>query len=136
MIRPSQIIGTGYMYRWYIIPRNKFFNIYLHKFIGSDDDRALHDHPWASFSICLKGVLYELTPAVAALGYDCSRITAGKMRYRPATYAHRLMLGSESAWTLFLTGPKIRSWGFLCPKGWQHWSTMTTSDGKKIGGCE
>lgn len=33
-----------YLLRWFIIPRNRFFNIYLHKFLRSDDDRALLDH--------------------------------------------------------------------------------------------
>ena len=27
--------------------RNKIFNIYLHQIIRSDDDRALHDHPYS-----------------------------------------------------------------------------------------
>jgi hypothetical protein len=36
-----------YMLRWWVIPRNKVFNIYLHNFMRSDDDEALHDHPWA-----------------------------------------------------------------------------------------
>jgi hypothetical protein len=45
---PDFVIGgdSPYMLRWWIIPRNKFFNIYLHRFLRSDDDRALHDHPW------------------------------------------------------------------------------------------
>ena len=46
-IKPK-VIGKNYLSRWHIIPRNRYFNIYLHKFVGSDDDRALHDHPWRS----------------------------------------------------------------------------------------
>ena len=56
---PSKVIGEDYLSRWHIIPRNRFFNIYLHRFTGSDDDRALHCHPWASVSIKLRGVLFE-----------------------------------------------------------------------------
>lgn len=55
---PDFVIGrTGdpYMERWWLIPRNRFFNIYLHRFWRSDDDRALHDHPWVNLSILLKG---------------------------------------------------------------------------------
>lgn len=27
----------------------------------------------------------------------------------------------QSVWTLFLTGPKVRTWGFWCPKGFVPW---------------
>jgi hypothetical protein len=39
---PSFVVGghvDPYLYRWYLIPRNKFLNIYLHKFLRSDDDQ-------------------------------------------------------------------------------------------------
>ena len=48
-----------YLKRWFILPRNRWFNIYLHHFHRSDDDQALHDHPWASVSILLKGSYIE-----------------------------------------------------------------------------
>ena len=44
-----------YLTRWHVLPRNKWFNIYLHRFIHGDDDRALHDHPWHSASLILDG---------------------------------------------------------------------------------
>jgi len=128
-------IGAGYLLRWHLIPRNKFFNIYLHKFIGDDDDRALHDHPWASFSIRLKGDLREHLH----MGDDGAAyvLLASRFTYRPAMYAHRLsLIDNKPAWTLFITGPRKREWGFHCKNGWQHWSTMTTPEGKTIGGCE
>lgn len=128
MFKPKHI-GAGYLLRWHLIPRNRFFNIYLHKFIGNDDERALHDHPWHSLSIRLKGELWEYTPWVQL---------APRIKYRSATMAHRIELVDKSkpAWTIFITGPAIREWGFHCKNGWQHWSTMTTKDGKTIGGCE
>ena len=47
--KPDFIIGghdAPYLLRWWLIPRNRFFNVYVHQFLRSDDDRALHDHPW------------------------------------------------------------------------------------------
>lgn len=42
-------------------------------------------------------------------------------------------------WTLFVTGPVMRQWGFHCPdKGWRHWKEFT-AEGKpgEIGpGCD
>lgn len=50
-----------YMTRWHVLPRNKWLNIYLHRFIHGDDDRALHDHPWHSASLILAGRYIEHT---------------------------------------------------------------------------
>jgi hypothetical protein len=47
--------GDRYMLRWWVIPRNRWFNIYLHRFLHDDEDRALHDHPWVSCSYILWG---------------------------------------------------------------------------------
>jgi hypothetical protein len=46
---PDFVIGGNerpYLLRWWVIPRNPVFNVYLHCFLRSDDDRALHTHPW------------------------------------------------------------------------------------------
>lgn len=123
MIKPSRIInsidGSPYLRRWHIIPRNRWLNIYLHHFVASDDDRALHCHPWASLSFLLKGELWEI--------YRCSTLVHGRpIRWlrpvvRPATHTHRLVLApGKEAWTLFITGPRVREWGFYCPNGWKH----------------
>src|ERR1700684_1178987 len=60
---PHFVIGdpkNPYMLRWYILPRNPLFNVYLHKFLrNDDDDRALHDHPWPSLSLLVKGWVVE-----------------------------------------------------------------------------
>jgi hypothetical protein len=129
MIKPSKVIGENYLSRWHVIPRNPVFNIYLHKFTGSDDDRAKHDHPFASFSIKLHGQMLE------HYGDDKVRF-ANTFTYRKAKFAHRLEIVAGPVWTIFFTGPRIREWGFHCPQGWKHWSKMTTPDGKQIGGCE
>lgn len=140
-------IGAGYLLRWHLIPRNRWFNIYLHKFIGDDDDRALHDHPWWSFSVRLRGQLrehYKLPGLFEFSPFGCGKLIeiveermAPRFVYRPATFAHRLeLVGNKPAWTIFITGPRVREWGFHCPKGWVHWTKMTAPDGTPIGGCD
>lgn len=135
-------IGTGYLLRWHLIPRNRWFNIYLHKFVGDDDERACHDHPWWSLSIRLKGrmienyiehVPFQISDGGISLNHE--RL-APRFCFRHAGFAHRLELINKPCWTLFITGPRKREWGFHCKKGWQHWSTMTTASGETIGGCE
>lgn len=143
---PDFVIGerdAPYLLRWWLIPRNRFFNLYLHRFCQSDDDRALHDHPWVNMSIVLRGRYLEHMQD----GSVAERVR-GDIVVRRAKAAHRIelmMFGEESiaAWSLFITGPVMRSWGFLCPQGWRHWKDFTSyrslgEDGRgRIGrGCE
>ena len=133
---PDFVIGgrdNPYLKRWWIIKRNQWFNIYLHHFLRSDDDRALHDHPWWNLSILLKGRYIEHMPKGQALR------RRGQMVLRGATAAHRVELIDGPVWTLFITGPKIREWGFHCPLGWRHWRIFTNPEdnGQTVGrGCE
>src|SRR3954466_1246173 len=87
---PDFIIGgedDPYIRRWWVIPRNRFFNIYLHQFLRSDDDRALHDHPWVNCSILLRGEYIEHLK-------DCSLVrSAGDVVFRRSgAIAHRIEL--------------------------------------------
>ncbi len=128
--KPDFQIGGSenpYLQRWWLIPRNRFFNIYLHRVLRDDDDRALHDHPWASLSICVRGRLREHLK-----GGDSRFVDAGRVVYRSACFAHRLELYDKFAVTIFITGPRVREWGFHCPKespagGWRHWKEFTSS---------
>jgi hypothetical protein len=134
----KKTIGIGYLERWHLIPRNRFFNIYLHRFTGNDDERAKHCHPWHSLSIRFSGIMREhYKPENAVANWVERTRIPPVICYRKATFAHRLVLvGNKPCWTIFITGPRIREWGFLYSKGWQHWSTMTTEKGETIGGCE
>lgn len=114
----------AYMMRWWRIKRNAFFNIYYHIVLRSDDDRALHDHPWWSFSIVLAGGYYEHTIAEGGIHKKVWH-GPGSMRFRRAgKMAHRLELhrtkdGHEmSATTIFITGPVLRRWGFHDKDQW------------------
>ncbi|WP_099866048.1 hypothetical protein [Pararhizobium haloflavum] len=134
---PDFIIGGAgrpYMLRWYVIPRNRWFNIYRHIVLRSDDDRALHDHPWWSFSVCLNGWMGEVLP-----GGKLRLIEKGEFRLRRASTAHRLTLPpDQTCETLFITGPKIREWGFHCPQGWRRWQDFVAKgDSGAVGpGCD
>jgi hypothetical protein len=125
-------IGPGYMHRWWAIPRNPFANVYLHRILRSDDDRALHDHPWPSTSVIIAGGYVEHTPDGAF-----SR-KPGDVVSRPADALHRLeVIPGVDAVTLFLTGPEVREWGFACPQGWVHHNDFTDAlDAGRVGrGC-
>lgn len=125
-----------YLRRWFLIPRNRWFNIYLHHFCRSDDDRALHDHPWWNLSVLLRGQYVEHTIEPGGVNRRTTRV-AGEMKLRRAKAAHRIELTDGPCWTLFITGPRVRDWGFHCPQGWRHWRIFTSGpNGETIGrGC-
>lgn len=139
---PDFVIGgldDPYLIRWWAIPRNRFFNIYLHEIRRSDDDRALHDHPWPNCSILLSGGYVEHSIAAGGIHRQALR-AAGSVTVRGPRRAHRLevvpCLGT--AVSLFVTGPVIRHWGFHCPRaGWRHWKDFTGGpNGETVGrGC-
>jgi hypothetical protein len=155
---PDRIIGGAsdpYLRRWFIIPRNRWFNIYLHQFLRSDDDRALHDHPWVNLSILLTGRYMEHdVDGNVTLRKPWRPWAPWRLVFRLATTFHRIeMLTTTSepqgwtgytvthelpVWTLFLTGPNVREWGFLCPQGWRHWREFTNpANSGEIGrGCD
>lgn len=124
--RPPDVIIGGpedpYIRRWWVIPRNRWANIYLHQIMRDDDDRALHDHPWDNVSIVLDGPGYlEVKPSAVVARHR------GSIVLRRAEAAHRLVLFRDASgapvptWSLFVTGRLRRSWGFHCPKEWRHW---------------
>ena len=139
--RPDQVIGgaaSPYLRRWHVTPRGDGPAVYLHHFLRSDDDRALHDHPWPSVSIILDGAYMEHLP-----GRQVTIRCAGDIIERAPEAAHRVQLLRDDAgeetpvWTLFLVGDRVREWGFHCPRGWVHWRDFTAGpNGETVGkGC-
>lgn len=117
---------SPYLIRYFMIPRNRFFNIYLHCFHRGDDDVNFHDHPWYSFSICLNGEYKEVD------NRGIRSYSEGHVRFRSAKYAHQIQVENK-CWTLFMTGPLIRQWGFHCPKGWVFWRDYVDETGERKG---
>lgn len=138
--QPDFVIGGNdrpYLKRHFLIPRNPVFNIYVHQFLRSDDDRALHDHPWLfNCSWLLEGDYIEHTP------WWVFKRRAGDWKFRWGGAPHRVeLMGGDQptpCWTVFITGPRVREWGFHCPKGWIHWRQFTDSrDSGQVGrGCD
>lgn len=146
-IPPNEAIPV-YMQRWWRIPRNWAMNCYLHIVRRSDDDRALHDHPWWNFSIVLDGGYFEHEIMEGGI-HKRTWYGPGAMRFRwHGKKAHRLELQQKRfgdipiyqaatlaagadfvvgdmdkivelpATTVFITGPVLRRWGFHHESGW------------------
>lgn len=151
-VRPPDFVIGGkespYMLRWYLIPRNRWFNVYLHKILRDDDDRALHDHVAANISIVLRGSYDEIAPDVKAAATPHMRIAdmplvtkrrrVGSVVFRRASDAHRLEVVSGPVWTLWIKGPNVRDWFFHCKQGPVLWSDFVSSSdiGATGKGCD
>lgn len=134
--------GEPYLYRWHLA-REPEGSIYFHIQTRSDPERPLHDHPWDNTTVMLTGryiELYEPAPELVPPGNSWWEpiqrpVNTGKMIFRPAKLAHRLLLPQSVpyAMTLFMTGPKVREWGFWYPDGFQPYYDCTrTEDGVSV----
>jgi hypothetical protein len=107
-----------YLTRWYLF-RRPAFAIFLHRFHRSDEDRALHDHPWSFITVILWRGYLEHTPE------GTSRKWPGMICYRPAEWRHRVeLINGKQSFTLVFRFRERRVWGFWEKTGfvkWNHW---------------
>jgi len=126
---PCRIIdgeqGEPYLERYYLFGLLGW-HAYLHRFVDSDPDRGLHDHPWGrALSLVLTGGYDELRfarhPADPTRDAGFAErplrhryIRPGRLNRLRGTDFHRVVLREgRPAWTLFLHGPRVKGWGFL-----------------------
>jgi hypothetical protein len=93
------------------------FSIRVHHFMRSDDARAHHDHPWWFLTLVLRGAYYDISQGPE--GEVIDHLTPGSIRFRPALHRHTVVVEHArpgGVWTIILTGPNLRTWGFW-PEG-------------------
>lgn len=119
---PRQIIWScqaalGILLVRYYLVKTRFFSLYLHKFCTSDEDRALHDHPFSFLTFLFSSGYWEHT--------EKGRIWRRRFSvlWRPAEFRHRVELVTTPTWTLVLRFQRRREWGFWMANGWMDWRT-------------
>ena len=106
-------------YRWTL--NLWLFAIRVHQWIRSDDKRYMHDHPWHFVTLVVRGgytdVSYRINGGTefdklpeTEIVRDVLRV--GSIRLRPASHRHYVEVGPEGAWTVLLTSPVVRHWGY------------------------
>lgn len=87
------------------------WGVYLHKFHRGDDGEELHNHPWKwSVSLILAGgYIEERREGLDVVTY---KYKPGAINILMADTFHRVDLREHDAWSLFIAGPKVQSWGF------------------------
>lgn len=104
--------GEHHITRYWLI-KTKRLQLVLHNWLTSDSP-DLHDHAWWNVTIVLRGKFIEHTE------HGPIYLRAGDVVFRRPTVLHRLEI-NEPIWTLFLTGPTVREWGFMTRRGWRPW---------------
>lgn len=117
--------GDVYVYRSHL--STPWFSIRLHHWLHSDDDRAYHDHTWNFFTFILSGGYTDVTP-----GLGEERMEAGDIAYRTANHKHTVKVDPGGCWSLLLTGPKIRNWGFWRRGKWVKHNKYFLEEGAHI----
>jgi hypothetical protein len=80
----------------------------VHRFVASDPDRGVHDHPWRwAFSLILAGwYLEERRYSVHVRRW---------FNWLSGDTFHRVVMpeGARDVWTLFVHGGRVKPWGFM-----------------------
>lgn len=140
LFKLETISGDGrcpvYLFRWELM-RGRAWAVYLHKFVGDDWSRDLHDHPKRFISIGLWGGYVEHTPCgqeeVCRRALDIREPIPGLehqwewrapwVRSFPADHIHRITgpTPERPCWTVVIVGRAVRDWGFWVNGAWTWW---------------
>lgn len=121
--------GSPYMERYWLL-ESRWLSIKLHWIATPDYDRHMHDHPWWFASLILRGWYVEQRPMgkEPVFRHDGTeerygiRRAPGSFAFRAAGARHLISaVHRDGVWTLFINGPRCRSWGFHTESGWVYW---------------
>lgn len=112
--RLIDINGQPYLERYHV---GTLFGcrIYLHRFVRRDAERHVHNHPWRwALSLVLAGLYIEelATHDDPACGYQVKHRRVAWWNWISPTTRHRIFDVEPETWTLFITGPRFKGWGF------------------------
>jgi len=93
-----------YVIRWRI--ETPAGSLRLHHWLAPDDDRALHDHPWSFLIFVVRGGYRDVSPV------RDDYLLAPAVRFRRSSHRHSVVPFPGGAWTVMVTGPVVRRWGF------------------------
>jgi hypothetical protein len=97
------------------------WQLVLHRFAASDDNEALHNHPWEwAKSLILAGGYLESRRFQDSSYVYRQRCLPGHIVSLTHDTFHAVELLETDCWTLFLMGPRVASWLFWLPRNGQY----------------
>lgn len=119
--RLSDMELVGYLKRWSLAERDaegKAGRYYLHNIVGPDKP-FFHDHPWDFRVLVLSGGYIEMQ--LDEDGFEIEKAhLAGETREIRAERPHFIKEVFPQTWTLVVTSPVKRDWGFWHDETWIH----------------
>lgn len=115
-----------YMFRWWLFNpyphdeegrlkqswlRRHLPSVRIHHIRRADDARDLHDHPWNARTIVLRGWYME-SRLMAAWREMFTRKRGDTHTLKFGEYHRIVSIGTDGAYTLFITGRYRGTWGF------------------------
>lgn len=110
--------------RRYRIVQTPWVSVFVHRMQVPDPGSDLHDHPWAFGSLILAGGYDEVTASIrdAKHGQKIRRRARWTWALTRIDECHTIVsLARSPTWTLVVTGPTRRRWGFYVDGAWQDW---------------
>lgn len=86
-------------------------SIRFHRWLGSDDRRATHDHKWWFLTFVWRGSYQDHDE-----NGNVETLKAPAIRFREHSHKHYVVPGSKGASSIMITGPDKWFWGFY-PNG-------------------
>jgi hypothetical protein len=136
--------GRLYLSRWGI-GHDRIGSILIHRMDAPDPGQDLHGHPWNFWSIILKGgYIEERSKTNRACSLAWWNETHGDNLHerieRPWLSIRKLGLDechsitelrAKESWSLVITGPRKRGWGFYLPTGYVDESEYDAYQGRR-----
>ncbi len=92
--------------RWEVV-RCRWFSLLLHHLVAETAHDMCHTHPWWFVALVVRGGYWEFA---SSTGWCWRR--PGSLLFRRAEWAHNVVTDSRGMWSIVLTGPRVREWGF------------------------
>jgi hypothetical protein len=116
---PTDLItidGQPYLERFFLLGSARSQGSARYHHILSSDPQDMHDHPWDFITTILSGSYVETTT-----DSECE-YGPGSVLVRRAEHLHRLTISSP-VWTMVVTSPARRSWGYQVGARWVPWQS-------------
>lgn len=117
---PCKIIndaGVPYLERYHLLSLGKnFMRGYIHRFVASDPDRGVHDHPWNyAVSFVLTGGYYEERLIDGEV--VTRRVKPFSLNFIKGSDFHRVVMPEgQTCWSIFFHTNWVKGWGFMRPQ--------------------
>jgi hypothetical protein len=121
LFNPYETGSEGGARRWKWLP-----SIRLHRIMRHDHDRHMHDHPWNARTFILRGWYHEVRQLPVRYPEDgryIIRRAGDTAALRFGEYHRITAVPPDGVWTLFVTGKKRGTWGFLVDGRKVQWRT-------------